>query len=122
MATTTHSKDVLETKTRDEVKVTTGPAAAAFISGGIGILVLGLMTTGAVISEGLSTFLNWRDPVGPLSGKTGMAIIVWLISWVAMHTIWKDKEYDLNKAFTIMLILIGVGLLLTFPPIFEAFE
>jgi len=100
----------------------TGPAAAALIASGIGTLVIGLMTTGAVLSEGLKNFLNWWNPAGPLTGKVGIGIIFWLVSWILMHTMWKNRDYDLGKAFTITLVLIGLGLLFTFPPVFEAFE
>jgi hypothetical protein len=108
--------------TQDMVKVTTGPAAAALISSGIGTLFIGLFTMGAVLSEGLREFLNWWNPAGPLTGKTGLAVILWLASWIVMHTRWKDKESDLGRAFIITLVLIGLGLLFTFPPVFEAFE
>ena len=103
-------------------KLATGPAAAALISSGLGTFMIGLMTTGAVLSEGLKNFLNWWNPAGPLTGKAGVGILVWLISWAFMHSAWKEKDYELGKAFTITLVLIGLGLLLTFPPIFEAFE
>jgi len=106
----------------EQARVYTGAAAAAFIAGGIGALTLGLMTIGAVISEGLSNFLNWWNPAGPLSGKTGISILAWLISWALLNNLWKDKDADLAKAFTITLILIGLGFILTFPPVFEAFE
>ncbi|MEW5988790.1 MAG: hypothetical protein AB1791_19365 [Chloroflexota bacterium] len=107
--------------TKETQNSTTGPAAAALIAGGIGALVIGLMTTGAEISEGLKNVLNWWNPAGPLVGKTGLGIIVWLISWFVLNRLWKDKAYDLGKAFTITLILIAVGLVLTFPPVFEIF-
>jgi lysylphosphatidylglycerol synthetase-like protein (DUF2156 family) len=112
------AKQVEETAT----KVTMAPASAAMIAGAIGVFVIGLMTTGAVISEGLKNALNWWNPAGPLSGKTGIGILVWLVSWFTLNTLWKGKEADLAKAFTIALILIVLGLVLTFPPVFEAFE
>jgi hypothetical protein len=105
-----------------ETAVTTGPAAAAMISGAMGTFVIGLLTTGAVIFEGLREALNWWNPAGPLTGKTGVGVIAWLISWALLNTVWKDKEYDLRKAFIITLIFIALGLILTFPPVFEAFE
>lgn len=107
--------------TKEMKQMATGPAAAAMIASGIGTLVLGLMTTGAEISAALKTFLTWSAPVGPLSGKTGVAIIVWLISWALLHSFWRDKEYNTNKAFRITLVLIAFGAVMTFPPIFEAF-
>jgi hypothetical protein len=111
-------------KAKQEVpaKVAIGVAAAAFLSGGIGTLVIGLLTTGAVLSEGLKNALNWWDPAGPLSGKTGVGVLAWLISWVLLHTLWKDKDMDFNKIFVITLVLIGLGFVFTFPPVFEAFE
>ena len=102
-----------------------GPAAAAIISAGIGIAVLGLMTTGAVIFSGLKGFLadfQGSAGVGPLAGKTTMAFIFWLGSWGILHGIWKDRDFDLKLAFKIGAILGVIGALLTFPPIFEAFE
>ena len=105
-----------------ETAVTTGPAAAAMISGAIGTFVIGLLTTGAVIFDGLRQALNWWNPAGPLTGKTGVGVVVWLISWALLNTVWKDKEYDLRRAFLITLIFVSVGVILTFPPVFEAFE
>ncbi|MBI3160634.1 MAG: hypothetical protein HYZ26_13635 [Chloroflexi bacterium] len=108
--------------TTKEVKLmTTGPAAAAMIGSGIGALVMGLMTTGAELSAALKTFLTWTAPVGPLSGKTGMAIIAWLIAWALLNTFWKGKDVSIDKAFRVTLALIAVGVLFTFPPFFEAF-
>jgi hypothetical protein len=101
--------------------VTTGQAAAALMASGIGTLFIGLMTTGAEASPALKEFLKWSEPVGPLSGKVGVSLIVWLISWVVMHQLFKDKESNLARAFTITLILIAIGVIFTFPPVFEAF-
>ncbi len=105
-----------------ETAVTTGPAAAAMISGAIGTFVIGLLTTGSVIIEGLGDALNWWNPAGPLTGKTGVGVIAWLTSWALLNTVWKGKDYDLRKAFIITLIIVTLGVILTFPPVFEAFE
>lgn len=99
----------------------TGPAAAAMISAGIGSLFLGLMTTGAEAIPALKEALKFYGPAGPLSGKTTVAIAAWLIAWLILGTIWKDKQSDLRSAFTWTLALIIVGFLLTFPTVFEAF-
>lgn len=113
----------IKEKTADAVEeaVTTGPAAASMISGGAGVFVIGLMTTLAEASEGIKTALNWLGPVGPLSGKTGVGILFWLISWFFLNMALKDKESNLAKAFAITVALMVTGLLLTFPPIFLLF-
>lgn len=122
MATETSIR--VSTKAHDvvETAVTTGPAAAAMISGAVGTFVIGLLTTGSVIIEGLGDALNWWNPAGPLTGKTGVGVIAWLISWGLLNTVWKGRDYDLRKAFIITLIGVALGVILTFPPVFEAFE
>lgn len=108
-------------KASAKVQVAIGVASAAFVSSGIGCLVIGLMVTGAEMSAGLKTALTWSNAVGPLSGKTGVGIIAWLISWAVLHSMWKDKDMEFGKVFTATLILIALGFLLTFPPFFELF-
>lgn len=110
------------TTQNNETTTKTGPVAAALISSGIGGTVLGLMTTGAVLSAGLKDFLNLWNPAGPLTGKATMGVLAWLVSWVLLNSSLKDKDYDLGKAFNITLILLAVGLFFTFPLVFEAFE
>lgn len=104
-----------------QAHVYTGVASSALIAGGIGALVLGLMTTLAEMSEGIANMLKWVGPVGPLSGKTGLSVIAWLVSWFVLNNMWKGQDYDLKKAYTITLVLIGLGFLLTFPPFFVLF-
>ncbi|MEE4111309.1 MAG: hypothetical protein V2I40_00750 [Desulfobacteraceae bacterium] len=100
-----------------------GKISAAFLASGIGCLVIGIMTTGAVISAGLNNLLNWWNPAGPLTGKTGIGVAAWLISWRILHSRWRGtREVGFGKVFAATLILICLGFILTFPPVFEAFE
>lgn len=99
----------------------TGPAAAAMISAGIGSLVLGLLTTGAEFSTALKDALKLYAPAGPLSGKTTFAIVAFLVSWIILGFMWKDKESNLKSAYTWTLVLVALGFLLTFPPFFVLF-
>ena len=103
-------------------RVPNGPAAAAILSAGVGSAIIGLMTTGAVISAELKAGLNWWSPAGPLTGKTGLGVIAWLVTWVVLHVRWKDKDVPLVRVLVVTLALLALGLLLTFPPVFEAFE
>lgn len=108
--------------TDSDAKENTGAAAAAFVAAGIGCAALGLFTTLAAISEGVKNLLNWWGPAGPLTGKTGMAVIVWIASWIALHLAWKNKSATIRRAFVITLLLIVVGLVGTFPTFFEMFS
>lgn len=98
-----------------------GPVAAAIIAGGIGALSVGLLTTLAEASTGIKDFLNLYNPVGPLSGKTIGGVILWLVSWAILHVIYKDKPFETRTALTVALVLIGLGILGTFPIFFQAF-
>lgn len=121
MAVTPLTGPVVSEQASATTHVATGQAAAAFISGGIGCLVTGLMVTGAEFSAGLKTALTWSASVGPLSGKTGIGIIAFFASWALLHFIWKEKDVDLKRAFVAAMILTALGFLLTFPPFFELF-
>ena len=98
-----------------------GPVAAAFLAGGIGSAMLGLMTILVEASTGIKTFLTWSKPVGPLSGKVGMAVIVFFVSWGIAHVLFRGKNVNFTRITTIALILLAFGLLGTFPPFFLLF-
>lgn len=98
-----------------------GPIAAAIIAGGIGAAALGVFTTLAEASVDLKDWLDWNSDVGPLSGKTIMAVIVWLVAWAVLHGLYRGKPYETRRAFTIAVVLVGIGVLGTFPTFFQAF-
>lgn len=101
-----------------------GPGGAAMVAAGFGIFVLGLLTTLNEMSEGIHSFLawfEWGQGVGPLAGKTTLAVAAWAVSWAALHAAWRRKDVDLRRMFMIGVVLGVVGALLTFPPIFTAF-
>jgi hypothetical protein len=103
-------------------KLTNGRAGAATLAAGIGSCALGLFTILAAASEAIKEFLNFYKPAGALSGKTTLAVLIWLVAWVVLHSRWKDKEVNFQGIFTWTLILIALALLGTFPPFFELFE
>ncbi|MCZ7526519.1 MAG: hypothetical protein M5U14_09185 [Acidimicrobiia bacterium] len=102
-----------------------GPAAATMVAAGIGIFVLGLLTTLAAASESVADFLadfQGSVGVGPLAGKTTLAMIAWLVSWAALGALWWRKDVDIRTAFWIGVALGALGAVGTFPTFFEAFE
>jgi len=101
-----------------------GPVAAALLAGGIGSAVLGLVTFFYEIN-GKSAFaksMTWYKPVGGLSGKSMWAIIAFFVSWAILHYVWKDKNTDFARISSIAIGLLVVGLLGTFPPIWNLFK
>lgn len=98
-----------------------GVAAAAILAAGAGVFATGLMTTLAEISSRLRNALIWYTPSGPLTGKTGVGIIVWLVAWVILHSMYKNRTVNFDRIMLWAWILIFLGFLGTFPPFFEAF-
>lgn len=101
-----------------------GPGVAAMLAAGIGIFVLGLFTVLAEVSEGLKSWLESLEfgrGVGSLAGKTIMASLAFVVSWVVLGFLLRGKEVDIRKWFWIAFALGVLGALMTLPPIFEAF-
>ncbi len=107
----------------EQAQVKTGEAAAAFVAGGLGCFTIGLMTTLTEMPAlvNLKNALNWWNPAGPLTGKTGVGVIVFFLSWLIAHLVLREKNVNLKLMFVVSMALTFIGLLLTFPPVFELF-
>lgn len=101
-----------------------GPAAAATLAAGIGIFALGLFT---VLSEAWVAFhdfvgdLEFGRGVGPLAGKTLLAVAVWLVAWAILAMLWRRKDVNLRSAFWVGMALGILGAVGTFPTFFTLF-
>jgi hypothetical protein len=112
-----------------------GPVVAAFIAAGVASLVMGI---GVILNEAsapikdaigvdFNAFLQFDknfglgSGVGPLSGKVGLAVIAFVVSWIAFHVWLRGKEVNFRNYFIASLVLVGLGFALTFPPIFLLF-
>jgi hypothetical protein len=98
-----------------------GPVSAAIIATGVGATALGVLTTLAEASTSIKDWLNWNSGVGPLSGKTILAVAVWIVAWAVLHLTMRGKRYETRPALIIALVLIGIGVLGTFPTFFQLF-
>lgn len=99
----------------------TGFAAAALIAAGLGALFLGLFTTLAEASTGMQDWLQWNDRVGPLSGKTILAVIIFFASWAVLTALWRSANPPLKPVLIATGVMTALGFLLTFPTFFQAF-
>ena len=107
--------------TKDTRELGVAPAAAALLAGGIGTMALGLLTILAEASVPIKDALRFVAPAGPLSGKTTVAVVVWLASWAILRTVWNKKEVDFGKVARVAFVLLALGLIGTFPPFFLLF-
>jgi nucleoid-associated protein YgaU len=99
-----------------------GPAAAAILASAIGSAALGLVTVIATASEAVKSLLTFYEPVGPLSGKTTVAVVIWLVAWAELHGRWRKKEVDFRRVFALTLVLLTVAVVGTFPPYYNLFR
>lgn len=105
----------------DQTEPPSGPAAAALLSAGIGALVLGIFTTWAEASTGMKDWLQWNDRVGPLTGKTILTVIAFVVSGVVLGVLWKNKNPELRPIVIATVVLLVLAVVLTFPTFFQAF-
>lgn len=94
---------------------TRGPATAAFLAAGIGAFAMGFVT----ILHEASVFSapTLYGPAGGVSGRTTLAVLIWLISWAILHVRWRNRPMHGRVPFVATMLLIGLGVLLTFPPV-----
>jgi hypothetical protein len=98
-----------------------GPLAAALLAAGIGSLALGLLTTLAEVSVSVRDGLNLNAGVGPLSGKTIWATVIFAVAWAALYAMWRERDRILRPATLAFIVLTLLGLLGTFPLFFQVF-
>ena len=92
-----------------------GSAMAALLAGGIGAFAMGAVV---LLNEaGIFAAPTLYAPAGGVSGRTTLATIVWLIAWAVLHNRWKAREIAPARIGAVTLILITVGVLGTFPPV-----
>lgn len=96
-----------------------GPSAAAVLAAGIGLAVTGIISSLAEAIAAFGKALVWSKPVGDLSGKTIIGILVWLVIWLILGLAWKDREVNFRPVVIISAILLVVGLFFTFPLVFD---
>jgi hypothetical protein len=99
-----------------------GLPAAAILAGGVGALVLGLLTTLAEANADIADWLQFNDRVGPLSGKTILAAAAFALTWLVLALVFRDRNPRFRTVVWIAGILLAVGFVMTFPTFFQAFE
>lgn len=113
--------EAFDTNALQEADRPAGPVAAALLATGIGVFTLGLFTTLSEASTGIHDFLQFTDEVGPLGGKTILAVIAYFGSWATLHALWRKQNPVLRPILIAAAILTALGILGTFPIFFQAF-
>lgn len=98
---------------------TDGATLAAVLAAGIGAFAMGLFV---ILNEaGLFAAPSLYGPAGGVSGRTTFAVAAWLIAWVILHRRWSGRAVAARGPFTATLVLIALGVLGCFPPVWGLF-
>lgn len=96
-----------------------GTAIAAFLAAAIGAFSMGLFV---ILNEtGLFAAPALYEPAGGVTGRTTLAVLVWLIAWWLLHRRWQGREVGARGAYLATLLLLGLGILLCTPPVWGLF-
>jgi hypothetical protein len=96
--------------------VPNGSAAAAILAAGIGSFAVGALALAADAFSTINHALTFSKPVGALSGVTTLAVLAWLVAWVALARRWGGTQVRIDWINAAAFALLGLGLVLTFPP------
>ena len=96
-----------------------GAAMAAVLAAGIGSFAMGAFV---LLNEiGLLKSPALYGPAGGVSGRTTFATAAWLVAWAVLHSRWRSRNVSGRSVFLWTLVLIGFGVVATFPPVWGFF-
>lgn len=114
--------------TRDRIDAATPGASdeaedgllmAAVLAAGIGSLAMGFFV---ILNEaGMYSAPALYGASGGVSGRTTFAVATWLIAWGILHWRWKGRQVERGPVMATTLVLIALGFLGTFPPVWGLF-
>ena len=94
-----------------------GSGAAAILAAGIGSFALSALAIAGDRSVLVKSILVFYKPTGVLSGVSTTAILIWLLTWGILEGRWRRRTVAAGRVIAVALALLGLSLLLTFPPI-----
>ncbi|MGP8270583.1 MAG: hypothetical protein ACLQLH_10990 [Terracidiphilus sp.] len=98
-----------------------GSGAAAILAAGLGSFVLAVLALMGDKSALIKSYLVFYKPTGLLSGVTTAAILIWILTWGILQWRWRKRTVSVGRICAIALLLLGLSLLLTFPPVVDLF-
>jgi hypothetical protein len=101
--------------------LTNGSGAAAILAAGIGSFALAVLACAGDKSAAVKNSLIFYKPTGPLSGVTTAAILTWFFTWGILEWRWRNRTVAAGRITAVALALLGLSLLLTFPPVVDLF-
>lgn len=95
-----------------------GPTAATLVAAGIGCAAFGVAVVASESIGPVKTLFTLSTAVGPLSGKAVAGVLGYLVAWLVLHLLWRNRTIAATAVIRGIAILVGIGLLGTFPPFY----
>ncbi len=92
-----------------------GSGLAAVLAAGIGSFAMGAFVLAN--EAGLFVAPSFYAPAGGLSGRSTLAVLVWLVAWGVLHARWRGRDVSAPGILGWTLLLVAIGLVATFPPV-----
>lgn len=105
----------------DETARPSGPAAAVVLAAGLACFTLGVLSVLTAASGSVSEALTLSERVGDVSGVSTAAALVFFAVWGGVTLAWRRADPPLARVAAASAALVALGLLGTFPPVFNAF-
>lgn len=102
------------------VVIPNGAALAAFVAAGIGAFAMGLISL--LNAAGVLPVPTLYAPAGGVTGRTTLAVLIWLIAWAVLHSRWKSRDLATGRSHAVAVVLTLLGILFAFPPVWALFE
>lgn len=108
----------------DALKVKELKVAVAFLSAGIGLMVLAIINFIADKTGGnagaFAKSIALHQGIGPYSGKQFFTALAWGLSWIILHQVFVKKgTAEPKKIMRLAYIFIIVAGLMVFPPVLD---
>ena len=103
----------------------TGPAAAAVIAAGIGMVTMGgsalvaaaLGRFDQALVEAGRLFVPGGEQLGRFGGQQVLALVAWLLSWAILHARWRRRNVSLTFTGVALVGCFVVTAILFWPPV-----
>lgn len=96
-----------------------GAALAAFGAAGIGAFTMGL--TSLLNAVGVLPVPTLYGPAGGVTGRTTLAVLIWLIAWAILHSRWKERDMETRGVHAVTIVLTVLGIVFALPPVWSLF-
>jgi hypothetical protein len=92
-----------------------GSAVAAVLAAATGVFLIGFLNTAGEFVGTIRNVLTWNRDIGSVTGKVGVAVVVWLLMWALLGASYRGRNVDAGRLLMISWVLIVVGFVLTLP-------